>query len=197
MKKIVIATKNESKLIEMKNAFNQLPVEVLSLKDFGELPDAVEDGKTFLDNARIKAKYFQQQIHCACIADDSGLEVDALDGMPGVYSARFAGFHAEDGTNNQKLLEELEKVGVNESKADYKCALVFIDNDGTEFETEGECFGKVKTTPKGRAGFGYDPYFYIEEDKTMAQISIEDKNKISHRGKAVKKMVRLLKEYLM
>ena len=109
MKKIVIATKNKGKLREMTEAFETLPFEVLSLEDFGELPDAIENGKTFAENAKIKAEYFMSKTNCACIADDSGLEVEALDGMPGVYSARFAGFHADDRTNNQKLLEELDQ----------------------------------------------------------------------------------------
>lgn len=196
MKKIVIATKNKGKLREMTEAFSELPVEVISLEDFGEIPDAVEDGKTFVENAGIKAEYFMSKTKCACIADDSGLEVEALGGMPGVYSARFAGFHADDGTNNQKLLEELERVGVNESKADYRCALLFIDTDGTKLETEGVCYGTIKKIAKGEGGFGYDPYFYINDSKTMAELTLEEKNKISHRGAALRQMVTLLKEYL-
>ncbi len=195
LKKIVIATKNESKLIEMKNAFEKLPVEILYLKDFGDTADAIENGKTFLENARIKAEFFRKQTNCACLADDSGLEVDALNGYPGIFSARFAGFHADDGTNNKKLIEELEKINVEESKADYRCALVFIDEDGTVFETEGVCYGTIKKIPRGQGGFGYDPYFYVEENKTMAELSLEDKNKISHRGEALRKMVTILKKY--
>lgn len=196
MKKIVIATKNKGKLREMTEAFAALLVEVVSLEEFGELPDAVEDGKTFAENARIKAEYFMSKTQCACIADDSGLEVEALGGMPGVYSARFAGFHADDGTNNQKLIEELELAGVNESKADYRCALVFIDTDGTKLETEGVCYGTIKKIAKGQGGFGYDPYFYIDDSKTMAELTLEEKNKISHRGVALCQMVTLLKEHL-
>ena len=197
MKKIIIATKNKGKLREMTEAFETLPVEVLSLEDFGELPDAVENGKTFAENAKIKAEYFMSKTNCACIADDSGLEVEALDGMPGVYSARFAGFHADDGTNNQKLLEELNHVGANESKADYRCALVFIDTNGTVLETEGVCYGTIKKIAKGQGGFGYDPYFYIDDNKTMAELTLEEKNKISHRGAALRQMVTLLEDYLV
>ena len=120
MKKIVIATKNQGKIRELCEAFADLPVEILSLTDFGEIKDAVEDGATFADNAAIKAKYYVKMTGCACIADDSGLEIEALGGAPGVFSARFAGFHADDATNNQKMLEELCIADVNESPADYR-----------------------------------------------------------------------------
>lgn len=196
MKRIVIATKNKGKLREMTEAFSDLSVEIVSLEKFGELPDAVETGKTFAENAEIKARFFMSKTGCACIADDSGLEVEALDGMPGVYSARFAGFHADDGTNNQKLMEELDRVGVSESKADYRCALVFIDTNGTKLESEGTCWGIIKKTAKGLGGFGYDPYFYIDDYKTMAELTLEEKNKISHRGAALRQMVAFLEEYL-
>ena len=196
MKKILIATKNENKLIEIRSYFSELPVEIVSLAEFGNVPDAVEDGDTFSENAQIKAEFFMSKTGCACIADDSGLEVDALNGMPGVYSARFAGFHAEDGTNNQKLLEELNRANVEESKADYRCALVFIDTNGTKLESEGICYGKIKKIARGNGGFGYDPYFYIDDNKTMAELTLEEKNKISHRGAALRQMVKILTNYL-
>ncbi|MBR6014428.1 MAG: XTP/dITP diphosphatase [Selenomonadaceae bacterium] len=188
MKKIVIATKNLGKLKEIKKALENFPVEVLSLADFENIPDVVEDGKTFEENAKIKAKYFSKKTGLACIADDSGLEVDALDGKPGVFSARFAGYHAEDGTNNKKLLEELEKISVEESPADYRCALCFIDTDGKEILTSGIVNGTIKKIPQGTGGFGYDPYFYIDEKKTMAELTPAEKDLISHRGEALRKM---------
>lgn len=194
MKKIVLASKNRDKVREMRLVLGSLPLEVLSLKDFGELPDAVEDGNTFEENALIKAKFFREYTGLACLADDSGLEVDALGGLPGVYSARFAGYHADDLTNNQKLLDELKKVGVEESVAAYRCALAFVDVDDTKILTEGKISGKIKTVAKGNGGFGYDPYFYIDEQRTMAQLSTEEKNLISHRGKALKEMVSKLRE---
>ena len=194
MKKIVLATKNKDKVKEIKAVFAELPAEILSLADFENLPDAVEDGKTFEENATIKAKFFAEKLNLACLADDSGLEVDALGGLPGIFSARFAGYHADDGTNNQKLLEELEKIGVTESKADYKCALSFIDVDGTEIKTAGTVDGVIKKIPRGSGGFGYDPYFYIDDTKTMAELSSEEKNSISHRGAAVRKMLPIVKE---
>lgn len=196
MKKIVLATKNKDKVKEIKAILAELPAEILSLADFENLPDAVEDGKTFEENARIKAKFFAERLKIACLADDSGLEVEALNGLPGIFSARFAGYHADDATNNQKLLAELEKVGVEESKADYKCALSFIDADGAELQTSGAVYGVIKKIPRGSGGFGYDPYFYIDDKKTMAELTPAEKNSISHRGAAVKKMLSLLKERL-
>lgn len=196
MKKVVIATKNEGKLREMKQALGHLPVEIVSLADFGALPDAVEDADTFLENARIKARFFMEQTGCACIADDSGLEVAALGGAPGVHSARFAGFHADDGTNNEKLLAELRNAGVTESDADYRCALVFMDTDGQELHADGRCDGVIRMTAKGSNGFGYDPYFYVAKDRTMAELSLEEKDRISHRGAALRRMVQFLGEYL-
>ena len=196
MKKIVLATKNKDKVKEIKSVFAKLPAEILSLDDFEKLPDAVEDGKTFQENATVKAKFFSDKLKLACLADDSGLEVEALNGLPGIYSARFSGYHADDDTNNQKLLEELEKVGVEESKADYQCALSFIDTDGTELQAVGKIEGVIKKIPRGKGGFGYDPYFYIDDKKTMAELTAEEKNSISHRGLALRKMLPKLKERL-
>ena len=189
MKKIVLASKNSDKVKEMSLVLKDLPLEILSLADFDSLPDAVEDGATFEENALIKAKFFREQTGLACLADDSGLEVDALGGLPGVHSARFAGYHADDITNNQKLLDELAKINVTESAAAYRCALAFVDIDGTKIITEGKIGGKIKTVAQGNGGFGYDPYFYIDERHTMAQLSIDEKNKISHRGAALKEMM--------
>lgn len=189
MKKIVIASKNLDKVKEMRLVLKDLPVEILSLADFAEMPDAIEDGATFEENALIKAKFFAERTGLACLADDSGLEVDALNGLPGVYSARFAGYHADDKTNNQTLLNELAKVGVNESAAAYRCALAFVDTDGTKILTSGKISGTIKIVAKGTGGFGYDPYFYIDANRTMAEISPAEKNQISHRGAALKEMM--------
>ena len=131
VKKIVIATKNQGKIREMLHAFAGLDVELVSLAAFGPLPDAIEDGDTFADNARIKAAFYREQTGCACLADDSGLSVAALDGAPGVYSARFAGDHADDDANNARLLAELAKKGAASSDAAYHCVLAFCDLDGT------------------------------------------------------------------
>ena len=194
MKKVLIATKNVGKLREMKAALSELSVEVLSLTDFKNLPDAVEDGKTFEENAQIKAKFFHKLTGLACLADDSGLEVDALDGAPGVNSARFAGYHADDGTNNQVLLNELKKINVTTSPADYRCALCFIDVD-VEILTVGKVNGTIKNSPRGNGGFGYDPYFYFEDGKTMAELTPAEKDLISHRGAALRKILPLLRTF--
>ena len=194
MKKIVLASKNLDKVKEIRLALQDLPVEILSLADFPDMPDAVEDGATFEENALIKAKFFAARTGLACLADDSGLEVDALNGLPGIRSARFAGYHADDKTNNQKLLDELGKIGATQSKAAYRCALAFVDTDGTEIITQGKIVGTIRTVAQGNGGFGYDPYFYIDANKTMAQISRAEKNQISHRGAALKEMSLILRK---
>ena len=132
------------------------------------------------------------------MADDSGLEVEVLGGARGIDASRLSGFFVDDATNNQKLLEELQKAGVKESPADYRCALVFADTDGTVFTSEGRCDGIVRMVPRGENGFGYDPYFYTKDypGRTMAEISFAEKDKISHRGRALREMVRRLEEYL-
>ncbi len=191
-KKIVLATKNPGKLRELTNAFAGLPVQIVSLAAFGELPDAVEDGRTFAENALIKAKFYAALTKCACLADDSGLEVAVLDGAPGVLSARFAGFHAADADNNEKLLSELARKNAAESAAAYRCVLAYVDGE-TEILTEGICRGTVKNVAKGSGGFGYDPYFYVGE-KTLAEISLAEKEKISHRGQAMKAMAAKLRQ---
>ena len=199
MKRIVIATKNAGKIREMKAAFSHLPVEVVSLASFGDLPDAVEEGATVEANARIKAHFFRGETHCACIADDSGIEIAALGGAPGVHSARFAGVHGDDAANNAKMVAELEKRGLDASAADYRCALVFEDTDGTVLTADGRVDGTVRLVPRGEGGFGYDPYFYVPrdggEEKTMAELTFEEKDAISHRGRALRELVGKLERY--
>lgn len=196
MKKIVIATRNNGKIREMMDAFHNLEVELLPLSVFENIEEAKEDGETFAANAYKKAKFYMEQTKCACLADDSGLEVERLNGAPGVYSARFAGYHANDTANNEKLLNELRLIRATESNAAYICALSFVDTDGKNFFTCGRCEGIVKMTAKGTGGFGYDPYFYVEENKTMAELTLKEKDVISHRGKALREMAQILEEYL-
>lgn len=196
MKKIVIATKNKGKVREMMNAFADLPVELVSLGDLDrEYPEAVEDGATFQENSLIKARFYQQQTGLPCLADDSGLEVEALDNAPGVYSARYAGEAATDADNNAKLQAELARLGLQSSKAAYQCALTFVDDNGASLLSQGYCRGEIRTVAKGDNGFGYDPYFYVG-DKAMAEMTLEEKQLISHRGNALRKMAVLLEEYL-
>ena len=196
MKTIVIATKNKGKIKELIQAFQDLPVKLIPLADFGVLPDAVEDGDTFEENAILKAQYYRKKTKIACLAEDSGLEVEALNGAPGVYSARFAGEHATDDANNEKLLAEIAKQGVAFSPAAFRCVLAFADTDGSLLTAEGSCAGIIRPKAKGNGGFGYDPYFYIEENKTMAELTLSEKNLISHRGKALREMAIKLSSYL-
>lgn len=179
----------------MTQAFEGLPIKLLPLSDFGELPDAVEDGKTFEENAKIKAQYYMKKTNTACLADDSGLEAEALNGAPGVYSARFAGEHADDDANNKKLLDEIAKKGLASSPAAYRCVLAFADTDGTVLTAEGSCTGVIRPKARGSGGFGYDPYFYIDDNKTMAELTLAEKDAISHRGKALRKMTIQLSSY--
>lgn len=196
MKKIIIATRNKGKVKEIKDAFLDLSVELVSLGDIdSELPEPVEDGKTFIENSLLKARYYQEQTGMACLADDSGLEVEALGGAPGVYSARYSGKNANDASNNAKLVEELKKLGLESSEAAYQCALTFIDTDGSVLQSQGFCRGEIRLEAVGSNGFGYDPYFYVG-DKSMAQLTLEEKDAISHRGEALRKMAVQLKEYL-
>ena len=193
--KIVIATKNQGKVREMLNAFQGLPVELVSLADLPEkYPEPLEDGDTFAANSLIKAEYYQKQTGLACLADDSGLEVDALDGAPGVYSARFAGENASDDDNNAKLQQELRALGREFSPAAYQCALTFVDGTGAVLTARGFCRGEIRLEARGENGFGYDPYFYVG-DVTMAEMSLAEKQAISHRGEALREMAKLLQDY--
>ena len=195
--KIVIATSNRGKIQEMINAFKDLPVELISLVDLPEkYPEPVEDGDTFEANSLIKAKYYQQQTGMACLADDSGLEVEALGGAPGVYSARFSGESASDADNNAKLKQELKKLGRESSPAAYQCALTFMDTEGRALTAKGFCRGEIRLQARGENGFGYDPYFYVG-DVTMAEMSMKEKQAISHRGAALREMAGLLQAYFL
>ena len=195
--KIVIATSNRGKIQEMVNAFKDLPVELISLTDLPEkYPAPVEDGDTFEANSLIKAKYYQQQTGMACLADDSGLEVEDLGGAPGVYSARFAGESASDADNNAKLQQELKKLGRESSPAAYQCALTFMDAEGRTLTAKGFCRGEIRLQARGENGFGYDPYFYVG-DVTMAEMSLAKKQAISHRGAALREMAGLLQVYFL
>lgn len=193
--KIVIATKNQGKVREMINAFQGLPVELVSLADLAErFQEPVEDGDTFAANSLLKAEYYCKQIGMACLADDSGLEVEALGGAPGVYSARFAGENASDADNNAKLQQELKKLGRESSPAAYQCALTFMDAEGRVLTAKGFCRGEIRLQARGENGFGYDPYFYVG-DVTMAEMSLAEKQAISHRGAALREMAVLLQDY--
>lgn len=196
MKELVIASKNAGKVAEIAAALQHLPLKVMSLADFAQIPDAIEDGSTFMENALIKAKYYSTLTGKACLADDSGLEVDALQGAPGVYSARYAGEAASDADNNHKLLVEMAQVDSANRTARFRCVLAFVDTNATVITADGTCEGLILDAARGTEGFGYDPLFYIPVlNKTLAEISIADKNAISHRGAALKSLAAKLVGY--
>lgn len=195
MKKVVAATNNAKKLEEMNRILTHLGLEVVSLKSCGNFPEPVEDADSFMGNARIKALAAQKNTGLAAIADDSGLIVDALNGAPGVYSSRYAGEDATDADNNAKLLRELAEVPADQRTARYACAIVFVDEDGTELEAFGTCEGSIGYEAAGQGGFGYDPYFLSADypGQTLAQVDAEAKDAISHRGKALRDLVAKLR----
>ena len=195
MQTVIIASGNKGKLKEFQELMAGLPVEVKSLKDYPEIGEIEENGATFADNAYIKAKAVYDATGCLCIADDSGLEVDALDGAPGIFSARYAGEEKDDAANNAKLLQALENVPDTARGAQFHCAIVAIAADGRRFDAEGIVCGEILRAPRGDNGFGYDPLFYVPEfGRTTAELTMDEKNAISHRGKAVRQIVEILKE---
>ena len=190
MTRLVIGTGNAKKLIEMRELLDGLDVEVVSAFDVREgIVSPEETGTTFEANARLKAESFAQQCGALCVADDSGLEVDALDGRPGVYSARFAGEDGNDGANNAKLLEELKDVPEAERGARFRSVIAVAAPDGTLLVTEGEVRGRILEEARGEAGFGYDPLFFHEPSgKSFAELDRAEKLAISHRGIAMAKL---------
>lgn len=184
--KIIIATHNKHKLQEMSRILSPMGYEVVTDRDLGiELTDAEENGETFLDNARIKAESGCRESGLPCIADDSGLCVDALGGAPGVFSARYSGVHDDDDGNNRKLLKELEGVPTEKRTAHFACAICVSFPDGSEITATGKCEGYIGYEKKGENGFGYDPLFMVGE-RSLAEMTAEEKDAISHRGNALK-----------
>ena len=194
--KVVFATSNQGKVKEVREALKEFGIEVLSLREVGkELPPPEETGNTFCENAYQKATYYSKALELPVIAEDSGLEVEALNGLPGVLSSRFAGENATDEENNLKLIEELKKRNLTSSPARYVSFFFFSFPKGFGLWSEGEVKGKVIVEPKGEGGFGYDPLFIPEGyGKTMAELPLKEKNRISHRGRAIKKLIELLKK---
>jgi len=192
IKKLVIASRNDHKILEMEQLLSPLGIEVLSTKDFPNLEEVVEDRPTLKGNALKKARYVAAQTNLPALSDDTGLEVEALNGEPGVYSARYAGPSASYEDNVIKLLDELaEKVN---RKARFRTIVALVDGN-EEFTFEGICNGKIIEEQRGREGFGYDPIFTpVDYEHTFAELDSSTKNLISHRGKAVEKFVKFLKE---
>ena len=181
---MVLATRNQGKLAEFQELLKDFDVDLRSLADFGPTPEAVEDGETFDDNAYKKASFTAKVLGLPCIADDSGLTVEALDGRPGVYSARYAGDNATDADNIDKLLAEMD--GQQNRKAAFECVISIAVASGPALTYEGRCEGEITTERQGEGGFGYDPVFFSPElGKSFAQANMTEKNSVSHRGKAL------------
>jgi XTP/dITP diphosphohydrolase len=193
----VLATHNRNKIKEIKAIIEGLPVTLKTLDDFPEMPEAVEDAGSFEGNALIKARAISQYTELPAIADDSGLEVDALCGAPGINSARFAGVHGDSKANNIKLLELMSQVADNKRSARFRCSIALTSPDGRESVVSGAIEGRIIRTETGSDGFGYDPIFIPDGyDQTFAQIPFEEKNKISHRSRALAKLKEKLREFL-
>lgn len=194
--RVIAATKNKGKIREISEILGELGIEVISQADAGIDVEVLETGKTFLENARIKAQAVSLLCDDAVLADDSGLCVDALGGAPGIYSARYAGEDATDSDKINKLLGELE--GETNRDAHFETAAVFILPDGREISASGTVRGRITTEPSGGGGFGYDPIFFSTElGKTFGDATEEEKNSISHRSRAIKELFNILKEEMV
>jgi XTP/dITP diphosphohydrolase len=195
---LVMATRNPGKIRELRELLKGLDIQLRSLADFPELPEIAETGDTFADNAAAKAREVACQTQLPALADDSGLEVAALDGRPGVFSARYAQDVTaprapEDPDNWGKLLDELKGVPWERRQARFVCAIALALPDGRLFTARGECYGLIATAPQGGQGFGYDPVFWVPEyGATMAQLGAAVKNRISHRARALQALPELL-----
>lgn len=186
MKKIIIATKNKGKAKDFEALFGPLGYEVLTLHDVAEDMDVEETGTTFEENALLKATALANHLQTMVIADDSGLEIDALDGRPGIYSARYAGEEKSDEANIDKVLEELKDIKESERTARFVCAIAVASPNSEPFTVRGTCEGTIAQERKGTNGFGYDPIFFVPvENKMMAELTAEEKGAISHRGNAL------------
>jgi XTP/dITP diphosphohydrolase len=187
---LVVATRNAGKLKEIRRLLAEHDIDILGLEDFPEIPEVVEDGLTFAANARKKAETVAALTRRACLADDSGLVVEALGGRPGVHSARYAGPDADDTANNRKLLEELSGVDEQHRQAAFCCVMALcLPGEETRL-FEGRVSGRILGALRGDGGFGYDPLFLVPEyGRTMAELSLEIKNRISHRGQALRQVI--------
>ena len=189
--KLIIASNNAHKIREIREILGGRFDTILTLREAGIDHETVEDGETFLDNARKKAREIAEIAGCAALADDSGISVDALGGAPGVYSARYCGVHGEDEKNNDLLLENLQ--GKSDRRAHYTAAIVVAYPDGTTVEAEGYLYGTIGTERIGTGGFGYDPLFFPEgSSRTLAEYTAEEKNAISHRAEGLRALLKKL-----
>lgn len=187
--KIIVASGNEGKIAEIKEIIEalELDTELYSLKDvYGEVPEIPETADSFIGNSRLKAEWVRAKENCWVLADDSGLEVSALEGAPGVLSARYAGEECDNEKNIDKLLEDMKDIPEKERNAQFTCVIVLVSPEGVELAVEGVCKGKIATERAGEAGFGYDSVFLPKgQDGTFAELDSTMKNKLSHRGRAI------------
>ena len=196
-KEVVIATHNPGKMREIASILDYPQVKFLSLLDFPEIPEIIEDGITFAENAQKKAMVISRLTGRFAIADDSGLCVQALQGRPGIFSSRFAGENATDKERYQKLLRQMQGIPLAKRKATFFCAIAIASPQGQVQVVEGKCSGLISLSPRGTHGFGFDPIFLLPKlGKTMAELAPEEKNKISHRARALKKLKRILPTFL-
>ena len=197
MIQLVVATRNKKKLTEIKDILKGIKLDLLSLGDYKDAPRVLENGRSFQENAVKKAVKLARWTGKLCLGEDSGLCVDALDGAPGIYSARFSGKDKSDLKNNLKLLKLLNGLPFAKRKAHYVCAVALADKHGLIGVVEGKCFGVVGFTPKGSRGFGYDPLFLITKyNKTFAQLGERIKHKMSHRYHALIKAKKIIFKYV-
>jgi len=195
--KLVVATRNKDKLKEIKTLLKGLPIKVISLNSFKDVPEVIEDGKTLEANARKKAIQVSRHLKKLAVADDSGLEVPVLGNRPGVYSARFSGKGATYSSNNKKVLRLLKGTPISKRTACFRCVIAVADKGKVVGIADGRCRGRIGFEPKGRAGFGYDPIFVPNgHKKTFAEMGLKKKNRISHRGKALVKAKKLIIDFL-
>jgi XTP/dITP diphosphohydrolase len=195
---LIIATKNKKKLLEIKAILKGLKLKISSLADSHNVPRIIENGKTFKDNAVIKAEKVAKFTGKLTLGEDSGLCVDALNGAPGIYSSRFSGSNKSDSQNNLKLLRLLGKLPLSKRKAHYVCAVALADNKGLIGVVEGRCSGVIGFSLKGLQGFGYDPLFVSPKyKKTFAELGEKIKHRISHRYHALKKAKKVIQKYIV
>lgn len=192
--RVVIASTNPGKIVEVRQILSDLPLVLLTAADVGGWPEIEETGSTYLENARIKARAVAAITGLAALADDSGIEVDALAGVPGVYSARWSGPGATDASNNQRLIAALAGVPPERRTARYQCVAVLVTPEGEELSGAGSCEGRIGYEARGTGGFGYDPFFILPgQTRTMAELTAGEKDAISHRGKALRSLAAQLR----
>jgi len=195
--RLVLATRNPGKVRELRRLLSDVPITMTDLREFPDAPEVVEDGDSYLANARLKALSIARFTGLPCLADDSGIEVEALEGAPGIHSARFAGPGSSDEANRTLLLERLHEVPDERRQARFRCVIVVAKPGGSVLVAEGICKGLITREPRGGGGFGYDPiFFYPPAGRTTAELSEPEKNQISHRAAACASLVPRLVDFL-